>query len=63
MFSIVSGYKSPQHFAKEYTTPKGRKGVTRAYINQLIMKEKAQPGSTGLDVIEIDGNYYVKSSK
>ena len=59
---IIEGYLSVKHFAETY--PKKRNGLTagvnRSYIYQLIKKERQMPNSTDIDVLEIDGSYFLK---
>jgi hypothetical protein len=63
----LNGYVKPSTFAKTYVKTKGqdkgKKGVNRVYINQLIKEERLNPGTTGIDVLCIDGVYYVRHSK
>jgi hypothetical protein len=64
MHKIIGDYKSPGEFAKEYTGKHThRQGVNRSYIGRLIRQEIVNPGSTGIDVLEIGGLHFVKYSE
>ena len=56
----LRGFKSAGNFAKYYRRNNGKMGVNRNYIYQLRDKEKAEPGSTGLEFLEIDGALFVR---
>lgn len=61
MYSKIKGYQTAWNFAKKYKNAKtGKVGVTRSAIYQLLNKEMQYPESTGLDVLEIDGNFFVR---
>jgi hypothetical protein len=66
MYLEMKDYQKASTFARSYTKTKGKDkgkvGVSRAYINELIADERINPGTTGLDVLHIDGNYFVKKS-
>jgi hypothetical protein len=55
-------YKTVGNFAKEYVAKNNKKGVNRGYIYLLIKKEIEFPGTSGIDVMEIDGVYFVRYS-
>jgi hypothetical protein len=64
MYTInQDGYLTPIDFAKTYTARKKRVGVSRKYIYDLIERERIQPGSTDIDVLEIAGRVFVRLSK
>jgi hypothetical protein len=62
MVTTITDYKTPAEFAKEYIKRNGSKGVSKAYILELIHEELATPGTCGIDVIVIPGhpkNFYL----
>jgi hypothetical protein len=68
MFTQIDDFKTISDFAREYVHQKGEKkgkpGVSRAFIYQLIEKEKNYPGTTGLDVLCVGTTgYYVRHTK
>lgn len=64
MVSIITEYKSPAEFAKEYNGKFGKRlgGVNRTQITKLINKEIAEPGTTGIDVIIVGASRFVRHS-
>lgn len=62
MYLRLPKYKAASEFAKVYKKKNGTTGVSRQYINQLIAREKSITGSTGLDILYVDGFYFVKYS-
>jgi len=63
MFKKLNNYKTVGVFAKEFIGRRGKKGVTASHIHGLINKEKAEPGSTGLDVLYYDDVYLVRYTR
>jgi len=57
---LTGGYLTVKNFAKTYRSKSGKLGVSPRYIYQLIEKEIAEPDSTNLDIISIDGSYFCK---
>ena len=63
MVTIISEYKSPSEFAKDYKGKFGtREKVSRHQITKLINKEISKPGTTGIDVIIVGTDRFVKHS-
>lgn len=65
MVKTITDYKTPAEFAKEYIRRNGSKGVSKAYIIELIHEELANPGSCGIDVLVIPAvpkNFYLVRS-
>jgi len=63
-YKLVLGYVSPINFAKNYSSKRtGETGVSREYINRIIKIERAKPGTTDIDVLEIDGHFYVRNKR
>jgi len=60
MIIETTDFKRPQEFGKTYKKKNGKTGVSRAYITQLIKEEIEKPGTTGLDVLVVDRNYFVR---
>ena len=60
MFSKLPQWKTPANFVTVYISKADGKGVSRSYIYQLIKDEQATPGSTDIDVMEVDGTLFVK---
>jgi hypothetical protein len=68
MYNNIEEYQSPGVFAGQYTGKRKKKGVkkpgvSRQYILELINQERVNQGSTGLDVLEINGVFFVRYSK
>ncbi len=63
MYTTLSNYKSVREFAKTYKRANGKIGVSRTHIFNLINEERANVGTTGIDVLFVDGSYFVKASQ
>jgi hypothetical protein len=54
------GWRTPGKLAKRYIRKKGKTGVSKQYMYQLINQEMKEPGSTDIDVIDMDGVFFVR---
>lgn len=60
----TDGWLTPANFAKVYMNArKNKQGVNRKYIYDLIERERNSPGSTDIDVLEIDGKPFCRYNK
>jgi hypothetical protein len=65
MYQIITDYKTTGEFLKEYRKQYkdgSSRPITRAALLAHIRKEKANPGTTGLDVLEVSGLHLVRYS-
>lgn len=64
MFTILPQYQTVANFAARYVRTKGKNkgklGVARQFIYELIDREKKEANSTDIDVMEVDGVVFVK---
>lgn len=58
------GYLTPANFAKSFhKARKNKQGVSRKYIYDLIELERKNPGSTDIDVFNVDGKMFCRYAK
>jgi hypothetical protein len=59
----ITGFVRPSTLAATYTKYNGEIGVSRAFIYQLIKREREQPNSTDIEVLDMDGLPFVRQIK